>query len=112
VIALVLFGFAVLVAANALTAHAAMARRLAVHGDLLRSGEIILESVRAGQLPLETGPVEVTEDLRTPGSVDVSASVRVVSRPQAGLTQVTVRVWYDSRGVRQETSLTSMVWRP
>ncbi len=78
--ALVVFGLALLIAANALTAQAASTRRLAARGELLRTCEIVMESLRGGMLPLVSGPVRLDRDLDPSGDVEVYSFVRVDPR--------------------------------
>ncbi len=57
IVALALAGFAILVGAALLTSQARTAERVEVRQVLLRTAEGILESARAGALPLRSGPV-------------------------------------------------------
>lgn len=112
VVALMLFGMALLIASNALTAQAAASRRLAVRGELLRASETVLESLRGGLLPLTSGRVRLDRDLEPPADLELHTFVHVAARPTPRLYEVSVRSWTELRGVREEVELTTMVWRP
>ncbi len=106
------FGLALLIAANALTAQAASTRRLAARGELLRTSEIVMESLRGGVLPLVSGPVRLDRDLDPSADLAVYSFVRVDPQSTPNLYEVSVRSWTEIRGVREEVSLATMVWRP
>lgn len=112
VAALVVFGFALLIAASALTAQGALTRRLQVRGELLRVNEIVLESLRGGALPLVSGRVQLDADLDPPSDLQLYTFVHVDAQATPGLFEVSVRSWTELRGVREEVSLATMVWRP
>jgi type II secretory pathway pseudopilin PulG len=111
-VALIVFGFALLVAANALSSQAALAKHLEVRQDLLRSAETIMEGVRGGVLALESGAVQLEEEFRSPTGNQVHAFVTVEDLEPAGLYSLEVRTWAHVVGRKLEVELTTMVWRP
>jgi prepilin-type N-terminal cleavage/methylation domain-containing protein len=112
VIALALVGFALLVATNALQAHAMAAKRLELRGELLRSAENLLESLRGGSVPLVGGPVELDNPPGFDSGVRVDTFIEVEAGDIPGLKLVTVRATTTLRGRSEELELTTMIWRP
>ena len=71
------------------------------------SAEVVVEQVRAGRLPLESGPVATPVRQRWP--VRVAIDVRPGRVP--GLWQVTAVARTEVRGDRLERRLVTQVWR-
>jgi prepilin-type N-terminal cleavage/methylation domain-containing protein len=111
-VALVIFGFALLVAANALTAHAQMAKRLQVRQDLVRSAETVIESVRGGLIPLASGAVDLGDEFLPPSGTEVYAFVAVEAKGPVGLYEVEARTWMHLMGDQVTVTVRTMVWRP
>jgi prepilin-type N-terminal cleavage/methylation domain-containing protein len=111
-VALVVFCFALLAAANALTSQAALAKHLEVRQDLVRSAETVLEGVRGGLLAFESGAVELDETFRSPTGNRVYVFVNVEDLEPTGLYSVQVRAWTYLPGRKVEVELRTMVWRP
>jgi prepilin-type N-terminal cleavage/methylation domain-containing protein len=112
VVALALVGIALLIASNALQAHAMAAKRMEVRGELLRSAEDVLESLRGQSIPLDGGPVTLDSGPGLDSGVVVHTFVEVEEREIPGLFLVTVRARTSVRGRTEELELTSMIWRP
>lgn len=111
-VALAIFGMAVVVAAGFMSAQAASERRLAARQELLRLTEAGLESVRSGAVPLV--PAVLDDDVLT-ATVTledpvVAVDVRRGSVPRLWEVSVTVTasLWDDEVSLRTDT----MVWRP
>jgi len=111
-VALAIFGMAVVVAAGFMSAQAASERRLAARQELLRLTEAGLESVRSGAVPLV--PAVLDDDVLT-ATVTledpvVAVDVRRGSVPRLWEVSVTVTasMWGDEVSLRTDT----MVWRP
>ena len=112
VIALALVGVALLIASNALQAHAMAAKRLEVRGELLRAAENVLESLRGLSLPLHAGPVELNSPPGQAPGVTVHTFIELEEAEIPGLHLVTVRARASLRGRPEELELTTMIWRP
>jgi type II secretory pathway pseudopilin PulG len=111
-VALIVFGFALLVAANALSSQAALAKHLEVRQDLVRSAETALEGVRGGLLALESRAVVLDEDFRSPTGNQVYVFVTVDDLEPEGLYSVQVRAWTHVVSRKIEVEVRTMVWRP
>ncbi len=111
-VALALFGIALVVAAHALSAHAVAARRLELRQELVRTAETVLESVRAGVVPLATGPVDLGEEFAPADGAPVASSLRVDALEPAGLFKVRVRASGRTAHGGLSVTLTTMVWQP
>jgi len=111
-VALVVFGFALLAAANALTSQATLAKHLELRQDLVRSAETVMEGVRGGLLAFESGAVELDEDFRSPTGNQVYVFVDVEDLEPTGLYSIEGRAWAHGVGRKVEVALRSMVWRP
>jgi prepilin-type N-terminal cleavage/methylation domain-containing protein len=112
VIAMAVFGFAILVAAGFLDAQMSAARRLEARADLLRAAEVALESVRGGALPLESAAVELGDEFRPLSAIRVATAVEVRPCELEGLYEVEAVARAVVRGEGMEVSVTTRVWRP
>jgi prepilin-type N-terminal cleavage/methylation domain-containing protein len=110
--ALTIFGMAVVVAAGFLDAHMSAARRLEARSDLVRAVETVLESVRGGTLPMESGEVDLTEEFQPLSSIRVRTNVAVTSKNPHGLFSVRVEARAMVRSEDMVVSITTQVWRP
>jgi hypothetical protein len=111
-VALAIFGMAVVVAAGFMSAQASSERRLTTRQELLRLAEAGLESVRGGVVPLEPR-VLVDEHLVRSAVVDDPAVVIDVRRAAIpDLYEVSVAVTGELRGAEVTLRVDTMVWRP
>ena len=110
VLALTITGTAILVAAGLVQSHGALVRREAVHGELLRTAEDLLEELRGGVRPLQSG-VDVELQI-TDGEAPRRAGVVVEPLPLEGLYRVSVIARASVPGEALTVELTTMVWRP
>lgn len=110
VVALAIFGMAILVASSALQSHAMLLHRSEVRAQLLRSAEDVLEQVRGGVLPLRGATFD---DVATAVSAPRYRTVVAVEAQETdGLFRVTVTSRVSMPGDAVEVELTTMVWRP
>lgn len=111
-VALAIFGMAVVVAAGFTSAQAASERRLAARQELLRLSEAGLESVRSGAVPLV--PAVFDDDVLTATDTldDVAVTIDVRRGPAPRLWEVSVTVTGDLRGEEVSLRTDTMVWRP
>lgn len=79
------------------------------HRQVDRELEASLETLRAGEIALRSGPVAMAG--ADPG-FPVGLQLEVVATETPGLYEVTVRASYLRRGAPIERYLTSLVWRP
>jgi len=112
VIAMAVFGFAILVAAGFLDAQISAARRLEARADLLRAAEAVLESVRGGALPLESAAVALGDEFRPLSAIRVATAVEVRPCELEGLYEVEAVARTVVRSEAMAVSLTTRVWRP
>lgn len=112
VLAMTVFGFAIIVAAGFLGAQMSAARRLEARADLVRAAETVLESVRGGVLPLQSAAVDLGDEFQPLSAIKVDTRVEV--RPQAmpDLYEVEVEAGAVVRGRNTVVSITTRVWRP
>ena len=103
---------AVVVAAGFLDAHMSAARRLEARSDLVRAVETVLESVRGGTLPMESGEVDLTEEFQPLSSIRVRTNVAVTSKNPQGLFSVRVEARAMVRSEDMVVTITTQVWRP
>jgi prepilin-type N-terminal cleavage/methylation domain-containing protein len=111
-VALFVFGLALLVAASAITAQAGLTRRLQVRQQLLQTAEAVLESLRGGVLPLESGRVDLGSEFRGSSREGSHSSVTVIGLEPDGLYDIEVQTWIRIDGRRQAVVLESLLWRP
>jgi prepilin-type N-terminal cleavage/methylation domain-containing protein len=112
VLAMTVFGFAIIVAAGFLDAQMSAARRLEARADLVRAAETVLESVRGGVLPLQSAAVDLGGEFQPLSAITVDTRVEV--RPQAmpDLYEVEVEAGAVVRGRTMVVSITTRIWRP
>ena len=112
VLALTIFGFAIVVAAGFLDAQMSAARRLEARADLVRAAETVLESVRGGVLPLQSADVDLGDEFQPLSAITVTTRVEVRPRPLDGLYEVEVNAGAMVRSEDMVVSITTQVWRP
>lgn len=105
---LALVGLAVLVLTSVTAVAPQTRERVEAQQAMLRGAEAALEAVRAGALPLVSGPVEVGMTLARPVSVRLEVSPAGVR----GLWRVAAVARAEIRGQRLERRLLTQVWRP
>jgi hypothetical protein len=110
-VALLLLGFAVLMAASAVTGMTSVARRVESQGELLAAVENVLEAARAGAVPLQSGPVPGAS-LQGMELDDFRAVLEVEPAAVAGLYRVAVHGTCSCGQDTLERHLVTMVWRP
>jgi len=110
VIAVAIVGFAILVAATALSAQARSADRLKARQQLLRSAEATLERVRAGALPLASASCDTAAELESEAD-PIRSTLQVRQLETPGLYEVTAHAARTVRGHSIEVTLQTMVWR-
>lgn len=111
-VALAIFGMAVVVAAGFMSAQAASERRLAARQELLRLSEAGLESVRSGVIPLRPAVLDDPDLTDTDTLTDAAVIVDVRRGPVPDLWAVSVTVTADLRGEEVSLRTDTMVWRP
>ena len=112
IVALTIFGMAIIVAAGFLDVQMSAARRLEARSDLIRAAETVLESVRGGTLPMVTGEVDLTEEFLPLTKINVRTKVAVTSGTPKGLYTVRVEASAMVRSEDMVVTITSKVWRP
>ena len=113
-VALMIVGLALLLEVGAQWQSRAALDGLAVESALLKSAEATVESVRAGALPLTSGPVDAMLALPR-GSFEAGQelSLAVGTSGVAGLCRLSVRgLARDRRGRLHSIELQTQVWRP
>lgn len=110
VVALAIFGMAILVATSALQSHATLLHRSEVRAQLLQSAEDVLEQVRGGVLPLVGGTFDDIDPAVS--TARARTVVAVEAQETDGLFRVTVTARASVPGDVLEVELTTMVWRP
>jgi prepilin-type N-terminal cleavage/methylation domain-containing protein len=112
-IALLLVGFAILMATALLNTMTTTAARLAAQQELLRNVETVLAGVRAGALPLSSGPIAVDPGMSSAPVSDLRLALDVEPGSLPDLYQVTVHArcsFLQNRPLHR--SVTTLVWRP
>lgn len=112
VLALTVFGFAIVVAAGFLDAQMSAARRLEARSDLVRAAETVLESVRGGLLPLQSAAVDLGDEFQPLSAITVRTRVEVRPQTLPDLYEVEVEAAAEVRGRDMVVSITTRVWRP
>jgi prepilin-type N-terminal cleavage/methylation domain-containing protein len=112
IVALTIFGMAIIVAAGFLDVQMSAARRLEARSDLVRAAETVLESLRGGTLPLVSGDVDLTEEFLPLSTIRVRTRVGVTSKNPQGLYTVRVEARAMVRSEDMVVTITSQVWRP
>lgn len=112
IVALTIFGMAIIVAAGFLDVQMSTARRLEARSDLVRAAETVLESLRGGTLPLVTGEVDLTDEFLPLSTIRVRTRVSVISKIPKGLYTVRVETSAMVRSEEMVVTVTTQVWRP
>lgn len=112
VLALTVFGFAIIVAAGFLDAQMSAARRLEARADLVRAAETVLESVRGGLLPLQSATVDLGDEFQPLSAITVRTRVEVRPQELPDLYELEVEAAAEVRGRDMVVSITTRVWRP
>lgn len=112
VVALAIFGMAIMVAAGFLDAHMSAARRLETRADLVRAAEVILESLRGEALPFTVGAVDLSDQFPPQSSARVTTSVKVTPRSLTGLYEVRVEARAVVRSEEMVVTVTTQMWKP
>ncbi|HVR28475.1 MAG TPA: hypothetical protein VMS86_02980 [Thermoanaerobaculia bacterium] len=111
--ALALVGLALMLDLGLQAQSRELEARVAAEADLVRRAEAVIESVRAGVHPLETGPVDA--DLAWPAPADPRLRMVLVvgGSEVAGVCRLVVRGQTRSRRERPHgVELETLVWRP
>jgi type II secretory pathway pseudopilin PulG len=88
-------------------------RRLAARLEAERAAEAVLESVRAGAMPLLPGRTEVPALAPPrPAAERLRGSIEVGRTEVRGLYEVAVVMRYRVQGAARSIVLTTMVWQP
>lgn len=111
VLALTVFGLAVIVAAGFLDAHMHAAHRLVARAELVRAAETLLESARGGAVPMLTGELDLG-DLEPQSKLDIRTTLSVTPRSTPGLYELRAEAQAEVRGEEMEVVITTQVWRP
>lgn len=111
-LALTVFGFAIIVAAGFLDAQMSAARRLEARADLVRAAETVLESVRGGLLPLQSAAVDLGDEFQPLSAITVRTRVEVRPQELPDLYELEVEAAAEVRGRDMVVSITTRVWRP
>lgn len=111
-VALAIFGMAVVVAASFMSAQASAERRLATRQELLRLAEAGIESVRAGVVPLEPRMLVDEELVRSEVLDDPAVVIDVRRASIPDLYEASVTVTGDVQGTEVALRVDTMVWRP
>ena len=80
--------------------------------DVECHAEAILESVRGGALPLQSGPVQLDLQTETPFITYIRSSLEVHPTARTGLYRVAARAGCTLRGEEVQVTLDTMVWQP
>ena len=112
VVALTIFGMAIVVAAGFLDAHMSAARRLETRADLVRAAEVILESLRGEAVPFTVGVVDLSDQFPAQSSARVTTSVQVTPRSLTGLYEVRVEARAVVRSEEMVVTVTTQMWKP
>ena len=111
-VALTIFGMAVIVAAGFLDAHMSAARRLEARSDLVRAAETVLESLRGGTLPMVSGDVDLSDEFQPLSSIRVRTRVVVTTKSPQGLFSVRVEARAMVRSEDMLVTIMTQVWNP
>lgn len=103
-------GFALLTATSFLSAMAESTRRVQVHSEMLHELESVVEMMRAGVLPLQTGTASFAAASDVCRDLQVTAVVGDDDVP--GLFRVSLRAECQLGSDLVARSLTSQIWRP
>ena len=112
-VALALLGVALLMGLQLVLNGPRIVRRTDAERQAFRAMEAVLESVRAGLIPLENLEIEVFETaVGAPAPKDLKMLMLVEPTDLEGLHQVTLRTTYTALGNKTEKTLQTMVWSP
>ncbi|HSG38088.1 MAG TPA: type II secretion system protein [Thermoanaerobaculia bacterium] len=112
-VALTLLGVALLMGMQLVLQGPRIVRRTDAERQAFRAMESVLESVRAGLIPLENLEIGVLETaVGAPAPKDLKMLMTVAPTDPEGLYQVTLRTTYTALGVETEKTLQTMVWSP
>jgi type II secretory pathway pseudopilin PulG len=111
VLALTIFGVAVIVAAGFLDVHMNSARRLQARADLVSAAETLLESARGGAVPMITGALDL-EQMETQSSVEIDTRLEVTPLSIPGLYELRVEARATVRAEEMVVVVATQVWRP
>jgi len=109
---LLIITFAVMIAANSLTALAALSASMSVRQELYRTSENVIEGVRGGVVPLQSGTIRPAGDLGPDVGLHISTQLTVKELEPEGLYRVTVRSSTNPGRRQLVVTLATMVWRP
>lgn len=110
--ALVIFGMAILVAASFLDVQMSAARRMETRADLVRTAEIVLESLRGQVLPLTSGKVDLSEQFPPQTAARIDTTVQVTPQSLPDLYRVRVEVRAVVRSEEMVVAISTEMWRP
>ena len=112
-VGLAILGIALLMSLSVLWAVVRGLERLRAERRATREIEAVLESVRAGAMPLETGQAgPLLPELPEPAAEDLLVWMEVEPAAAADLWVVAVTARYAVRGRPRERTVETMVWRP
>ena len=111
VLALTIFGVAVIVAAGFLDVHMNSARRLQARADLVRAAETLIESARGGAIPMMTGEFDL-EQMETRSSVAIGTRLAVTPLSTPGLYELRAEARATVRSQEMVVVIATQVWRP
>lgn len=112
-VALVLLGVALLMGMQLVMQAPRIVRRTDAERQAFRAMESVLESVRAGLIPLENLEIEVFETaVGAPAPKDMKMLMWVEPTDPDGLYKVTLETSYTALGVKTEKKIETMVWSP
>jgi prepilin-type N-terminal cleavage/methylation domain-containing protein len=111
-VALVLVGIALMLDLGLQAQSREIEDRVAVEAELVRRAEAVIESVRAGQHPMRSGPVDPGLAWPTAADPALAMMLTVDSTAVEGLCRVTVRGQQRGpRGRPHDVELETLVWR-
>ncbi len=110
--ALLIVGFATLMATAFLNTMSSTATRLRTQEELIRHLEATVESARAGAVPLQSGPVTPCPGIACVTLDDLRLSLDVEQQDLPGLWRVTVYARCSLAEQPLHRQVTTLVWRP
>jgi prepilin-type N-terminal cleavage/methylation domain-containing protein len=111
-VALVLVGIALLLDLGLQAQSRDIAARLAVEAELVRRAEAVIESMRAGEHPMVSGPVDPGVGWPNAGDPRLTMMLLVEPTDVPSLCRVVVRgVMLGSRGRPHTIELETLIWR-
>ena len=106
--AVAMIAFAVLAATSLSAVHPVASSRLDAQDDMLRALDSLLEGVRAGTVPLQSGSVASP----IPAKTQVRLSIEIAASDLPGLIRVRAIARARVRAEVLERSMSTAVWRP